>query len=238
GDREQHNGSWDGRRSGYAGVVGDEAPDEAAEGEPDGYSDHQADAGERGGLPRDGGAHLSSVETEGLEHREVTPPATYAGDERVADGDQRESGQERGDGVGEPVDLAQAADFGWNGHGSRAREVGVGGDVVLDPSSVGAGCEADEQVATGGVRVDHLLESGRREDRAVREWLHTSEVGQLDAPDDAVRVGGVWSAGADCVADLLVEGPEGDGSERDLVSAVWCVSFDDLGRDRSPQVHV
>ena len=113
-------------------------------------------------MPGDGGAYLSAVESEGFEEGEVAAASADGGDEGVADGDERESGEECGEGGGEPVDLAEAVDLGGDGRSGRAREVGVGGDAVFDRGAVGSGREPDEQVAAGVVGVEDSVGVRRR----------------------------------------------------------------------------
>ena len=112
GDGEEEGEGRDRGGGGDADAVGDGLPDEGAEGESGGDADDEADGCEGGGLPGDGGAYLSAVEAEGFEQGEVAAASAYGGDERVADGEERESGEEGGEGGGEPVDLAEAVDFG------------------------------------------------------------------------------------------------------------------------------
>ena len=42
--------------------------------------------------------------------------AAYCGNERVTDGEEREAGEQGGEGHGKPVDVAEAVDF--DGHGA------------------------------------------------------------------------------------------------------------------------
>ncbi len=83
----------------------------------EGDADEQADGPEGGGLPRDRGAYLSAVEAERFEQGEVAASSSDRGDEGVADGDERETGEERGEGCREPVDVMEAVDF--DGKGGR-----------------------------------------------------------------------------------------------------------------------
>ena len=130
--------------------------------ESGGDADDEADGREGGGLPGDGGAYLSAVEAEGFEQGEVAAAAADGGDERVADGEERESGEEGGEGGGEPVDLAEAVDFGGDGACGGVAEVGVGGDAMLDRGAVGTGREADEEVAAGRLLASKIALRGPR----------------------------------------------------------------------------
>jgi hypothetical protein len=69
--------------------LGDVTPDKAAGDESGGDADDEADGGEDCCLPGDGGTKLAAVEAEGFEEGEVAASATYCGDERVADGEER-----------------------------------------------------------------------------------------------------------------------------------------------------
>src|SRR5947209_6729786 len=189
GDGEEEYEGWDRGGGGDADTVGDESPHESADEQPGGHADDEADGREGGGLPGDGGAYLSAVEPEGFEEGEVAAAAAYGGDERVADGEERESGEERGEGGGEPVDLAEAVDFRGNRGSGRAGEVRVGGDAMLDRGPVDVGGEADEEIAAGVVGVEDGLKSRLSEYRAVREGLAGRECGEHDLSDDPVLEG-------------------------------------------------
>ena len=196
---------------GDADAVGDGSPDEAADEQPGGDADDEADGGEGGGLPGDGGAYLSAVETEGFEQGEVAAAAAHGGDERVADGEERESGEESGEGGREPVDLAEAVDFGRDGGSGWAGEVGVGRDAMLDRGVVDAGREADEEVAVAVVVVENPLESRVGEGRAVREWPAWVEArGARLVRRCGSCACGVGAAGLNGVAEVFVEGVQGD----------------------------
>ena len=115
----------------------------SADDQAGGNSDDEPDGRERWSpatrwSPRTCGA----VEAERLEHGEVVSSATYPRDERVADGEEREAGEQRGEGHGEPVDVAEAVDFdrhgtsGWVGPTPERR------DAMLNRGLVASGCEA------------------------------------------------------------------------------------------------
>ena len=54
---------------------------------------------------------LATAEADGLEHREVAPSASYRGAQRVADGEDRQCRDERGEDERVPGDLAQPRDL-------------------------------------------------------------------------------------------------------------------------------
>ena len=66
----------------------------AADEDPEWDADDEADERERRRLPRHRCLHLPTAEAQRLQHRELAAAPAHGGDQRIADGDQRERGRE------------------------------------------------------------------------------------------------------------------------------------------------
>ena len=140
-----------------AEAVGDEAPRDAARDQPERDPEHEADRREGRCLPRDRVPDLAAVEAERLEQRELAPSAAHRGDERVADGDERESAEQDRERHREPVDLVDPVDLDGERRRHGRVELGDRGDAAFDGGAVRAGREAsraDSGSSSPGRRVE------------------------------------------------------------------------------------
>ena len=83
----------------------------AADQDPQRDADDEADEREYRRVVRHRCAHLTTVEADGLEDRELAAAPADGGDKRVGDRDQRERGREAREHRRQPVDVAQAIDL-------------------------------------------------------------------------------------------------------------------------------
>ncbi len=137
-------------------------------------------------LPHDGGPGLPAIEAERLEETELSTAASRRGDERMSDGEERETAQQRREGRREPVDLAEAGDLDGNGGSGQVLQSGNRGDTPVDGSPVGSGRIAPDPVGLGPRRIEERIEARPRERGAVGEGLGVSERGEHGLADDPV----------------------------------------------------
>ena len=190
---------------------------------PTGMPSRAPASAERAGLPRDGGAHISSTETERTQHGEIARPPANTHDERVRQRHDTEQREEPRKHLGERLDLTQLVDlrrrhrsFGRVGPrmapGVERVEAGKRGGPI------DAGPVANRERMKGALSGSEHRERSRGEDGAVGQRVRVGAGREHGLTDDSHRERPARARHGDRAADVPARRVEGVGAQRDLVS--------------------